>query len=293
MRTHLIVCHAAPSPPPLPQHEGEGKGDWEPVDAKRRKGSVLVMRFRMTGWLLLSLLALVIGCATADVRRKVEAKEQLGNSLLQDGRYQDALRELLEAAELEPNSPTILFSIGNAYQGIREHEKAISYYKGAIQLRPKYPDAWNNLGVSYGATGRFDLAVEAFRKAAEDPLYRTRFLAYENMGAASHNKGDYKTAIEYYMKAVAFAPDYSSAYEKMGLSYEALKDWNNALAAYKRASELSPDFARYHLRLGAAYLQVNHQMEATEALLTAVNLDPQGRVGEEAKRILNDMRKRQ
>jgi cytochrome c-type biogenesis protein CcmH/NrfG len=79
----------------------------------------------------------------------------------------------------------------------------------------------------------------------------------------------------------------------MGVSYEALKDWNNALAAYRRASELSPDVAVYHLRLGTAYLQMNRQVEATEALLAAVNLDPQGRVGEEARRILNDMRKRQ
>jgi tetratricopeptide (TPR) repeat protein len=137
------------------------------------------------------------------------------------------------------------------------------------------------------------MAIEAFRKAADDPLYRTRFLAYENMGSAFHSKGNYKTAIEHYRKAIDFAPDYSSSYEKMGVSYEALKDWNNALAAYKRASELSPDAALYHLRLGIAYLQVNRQVEAAEALLAAVNLDPQGRVGEEAKRILNDMRKRQ
>jgi len=189
------------------------------------------MTVRITGWVLLSLIGFVLGCATADLKKKTEAKEQLGNSFLQDGRYQDALKELIEASELEPNSPTIHFSIGNAYQGIREHEKAISHYKMAIQLRPNYPDAWNNLGVSYGATGNYDMAIEAFRKAADDPLYRTRFLAYENMGAAYHSKGNYKTAIEYYRKAVDFAPDYSSSYEKMGVSYEALKDWNNALAA--------------------------------------------------------------
>jgi tetratricopeptide (TPR) repeat protein len=141
--------------------------------------------------------------------------------------------------------------------------------------------------------GNYDMAIEAFRKAADDPLYRTRFLAFENMGAAYYNKGDYKTAIEYYRKAVDFAPDYANAYDDMGVSFDALKDWGNALAAYKRASELSPDVALYHLHLGRAYLHMNRQVEATEALLTAVNLDPQGRAGEEARRILNDMRKRQ
>jgi tetratricopeptide (TPR) repeat protein len=255
---------------------------------------VSMMWVRLSGWLLLSFLVLVSGCATtSDSKRKAEAKEKLGNSLLRDGRYQDALKELIEASELEPNNPTVLFSIGRGYQGIKEHERAISYYRRALQLKPSYSDAWNNLGVSYGAMGNFDMAIEAFRKAADDPLYRTRFLTYENMGAAYHSKGDYKTAIEYYRKAVDFAPDYSSAYEKMGVSYEALKDWNSALAAYKRAGELSPDVARYHLRLGRAYLQVNHQAEAAEALLAAINLDPQGQVGEEARRVLNEMRKRQ
>ena len=251
------------------------------------------MRFRRTGWLLLAFLLLVSGCATSDMKRKSEAKEKLGNSFLRNGRYHDALKELIEAAELEPNSPTVHFSLAQAYQGIKEHEKAIAHYKKSLQLRPNYPDAWNNLGVSCGALGNYDMAIEAFRRAADDPLYRTRFLAYENIGAAYHNKGDFKTAIEYYKKAVEFAPDYSSAYDKMGISYEVLKDWNNALTAYKRASELSPDVARYRLGLGRVYLQLNHQIEATEALLAAISLDPQGQAGEEARRILNDMRKRQ
>jgi len=79
---------------------------------------------------LLSLVVFVLGCATADLKKKAMAKEQLGNSLLQDGRYQDALRELIDASELEPNSPTIHFSIGNAYQGIREHEGNFSLQDG-------------------------------------------------------------------------------------------------------------------------------------------------------------------
>ena len=122
--------------------------------------------------------------------------------------------------------------------------------------------------------------------------WQGEFYAYENMGAAYHNKGNYQLAIEYYRKAVDYAPDYSTAYAKMGLSYEMLKDWGNAIAAYKKATELSPDVALFQLRLGLSYLQVNRQKEATEALLAAVNLDPRGQAGEEARRILNDVRKR-
>src|SRR4030042_1966940 len=177
-----------------------------------------MMRLRTRGWLLLSFVVLVSGCATtSDSKKKAEAKENLGNSLLRDGRYQDALKELIEASELEPNSPTVHFSIGRGYQGVREHERAISHYRKSLQLRPNYSDAWNNLGVSYGTMGNYDMAIEAFRKAANDPLYRTRFLAYENMGAAYHSKGDYRTAIESYRKAVDFAPGYSSPDEKMGV----------------------------------------------------------------------------
>ena len=156
---------------------------------------------KRTGTTFLLLLAFFFflgGCATTDpavVKRKAEAQEQLGNSLLRDGRYRDALKELLEASKLEPDSPYIHFSIGTAYQGVREYEKSIMPLKKAVQLKPDYSDAWNNLGFSYAALRKYDMTIDCFKKAENDILYRTRHITYENMGAAYHSKGDYKKAI--------------------------------------------------------------------------------------------------
>jgi len=112
----------------------------------------------------------------------------LGDSLLQEGKYQDALRELLEAAEVDPENPGIQNSLGLAYQNLREYDKAVSHYKRALQLKPNFPEVANNLGTVYVLMGELDTAIVYFQKAADDVLYRTRHYAFMNLGSTYHRK---------------------------------------------------------------------------------------------------------
>ncbi len=237
---------------------------------------------------------LLLGCATTqavDVKKKADAKHQLGNSMLYDKNYQGAVTELREAAELDPENPNIQNSLGLAYQGLRLPDRAIPHYQKAIQLKPNSPEFENNLGTAYAAAKQWDLAIQCFQKAADNYLYRTRHVAYDNLGSAYHNKGDYRRAIENYKKAVEFSRDYAPAYINMGISYEALKEWDNAIAAYKKAGELEPDTALPYLQMGDLYLRLNRQEAAVDALLIAITNDPNGPYGKAARSLLATTRK--
>ena len=157
---------------------------------------------------LLCAIAFISGCATQTVnmREKARAQEQLGNSLVREGKLQSGLKELLKAEELDPESPSIQNALGYAYQRLREFNEALVHYKKALRLKEDFPEVENNLGTVYASLGKWDKAITYFQKAARNPTYRTRHFAYENLGSAYHHRGEYEKAIESYKKALRADP---------------------------------------------------------------------------------------
>ena len=255
------------------------------------------MMKRKTRGILIALCCsiLLFGCATnmtAD-KKTALAKEQLGNSLVREGDYQGGLKQLMEAAKLDPERASLQNAIGYTYQGLRDFDKAASHYKKALDLKPDYPEAQNNLGTVYGVQGRWDEATPLFQEAGENVFYRTRHFAYDNLGSVYRTKGDYRKAVENYKKAAELSPAYSPAYANMALAYEMLQQWDLAVEAHKKAIELSPDFAAFHLNLGRLFLRLGRQQEAAEEFLATVKADRTGPYGEEAKKLLGEIRKTQ
>src|SRR5690606_13040058 len=63
-------------------------------------------------------------------------------------------------------------------------------------------------------------------------------------------------------------------------------DLDTALAHYRRAVAMQPEGAQAHLNLGVALKLRGEREEASTALKRAQELDPEGPVGAEAKRLL-------
>lgn len=85
------------------------------------------------------------------------------------GRYQEAIGHFEKALELqrESVSASVYLDIGDTYCKLREHEKAIPYFKRAIQLNPNQANAHLLLGMSYRALKRGDQARVHFEKTLE------------------------------------------------------------------------------------------------------------------------------
>lgn len=80
---------------------------------------------------------------------------------------------LLDEISRTPNSYSLHFELGNAYAKIREFQKAIEYFKKAIELYPEefYENANQNLIAAYYDTGNYlkviELANEFIKKNPE------------------------------------------------------------------------------------------------------------------------------
>ena len=99
----------------------------------------------------------------------IQAHKNLGLVYKTRGRYQEAIGHFKKVLELqrESVSMTVYLDIGDTHFKLSEHDKAIPYFKRAIQLNPNHANAHLLLGLSYRALKREDLASVHFQKTLE------------------------------------------------------------------------------------------------------------------------------
>ncbi len=98
-------------------------------------------------------------------------------------------------------------------------------------------------------------------------------VAVFNQGQDAHEKGDLKTAIGLYQKALQIIPEFPEAEYQMGTAYLALNQPENAEKSFRRAVELREDWTLPMAGLGAILVQKNQFAEAEKILTKAVELD--------------------
>jgi tetratricopeptide (TPR) repeat protein len=94
-----------------------------------------------------------------------------------------------------------------------------------------------NQGIAFGKDGKHDRAIASFDKALEiNPRYAD---AYYNRGFAyAIGKGQYDRAISDFNKAIEINPRCAEAYGARGIAYNAIGQLDKACSDWKRACEL-------------------------------------------------------
>ncbi len=104
-----------------------------------------------------------------------------GNMLLDDaGRPDEAVRLLEKARELDPLSPAINITLGEALGGLGRFEEAMALFEKALEIEPDYPGAYFLIGTYHHTVyGRLDEAVRWQRlRLSIEPGADTSILAF-------------------------------------------------------------------------------------------------------------------
>ena len=89
-------------------------------------------------------------------------------------------------------------------------DEAIAHYRKALEIKPDYAEAHNNLGNALAGRGQVDEAIAHYRKALEiKPDYAE---AHYNLGNALAGRGQVDEAIAHYRKALEIKPDDAEAH---------------------------------------------------------------------------------
>ena len=130
----------------------------------------------------------------------------------------------------------------------------------------------NNLGVVLAEQGKYDLAVENYLKAIRYcPDYAE---AYNNLAIAYSQIGRYDEVIQACKQAIKFKPDYAKAHYNLGSAYSKVGRYNEAIEAYMQAIKFEPDYAQTYCNLARLYDALGRRDEAIQACKQALKIDP-------------------
>ncbi len=161
------------------------------------------------------------------------------------------------------NDATKHFNMGIESAKKGNLDEAITAWKKAVEIDPKFIKAHNYLARSYYTKERFDDALSEYKTVVElDPADA---MAQASIGFVYRIKGMYDEAIAASNKALQVNPRLAAAYNCIGLSYTQKKMYAEAVDAFKNALEINPDYADAHFGLGIAYESEGLVEEAKQA----------------------------
>jgi len=168
----------------------------------------------------------------------------------------------MDASKKSPYKARPHINLGEAYAEKGRLNDAISEYKQALVIKPRFAEAHNNLGDAYTKKGRLD---EAIRYAK----------AHYNLGVAYFKWGKLDEAIAEYRQALTIKPRYAEAHNNLGITYVKKGKLDRAISKYKKALSIKPRYADAHYNLGVAYAKKGRLDEAITAYKQALALNPQ------------------
>jgi len=177
--------------------------------------------------------------------------------------FQEASKNL---AEKDPNTHLVWFKLGEVYDTAGRNDDAIQAYQQAINAKPDVPGYYNNLGNVLARAGKIEEAKAAYTKSAElDPPNAAT--AWRNFGISLYNANRLGDAVEPLQKAADLDPKNAQTWYLLGASL-----------VYKMTTKKVGDKEVVQFAPGTI-----------EAYQKAVELDPNGTWGQQAKQGLEQL----
>lgn len=180
----------------------------------------------------------------------------LGQNLLAQEKYEEAINMLSKGIRLSPNYSFALSLRAWAYKQLGKYALAINDYDKVVLLSDNSDiNAFYYLGECYREIGNYDQAIFNYEKAIN--LGSNIPDLYAHWGDVNRLKGDFDSAIEGFSKAIEMAPNDYYPYYKRGWTYEFAGDLEKALVDYNKAIEIAPEYSYVYLNRGRLLGEMN------------------------------------
>ncbi|KAL8685078.1 MAG: hypothetical protein Q9218_007989, partial [Villophora microphyllina] len=123
--------------------------------------------------------------------------------------------------------------VGNYYSKKSEHEKAVQYFKRALQLDRTFLSAWTLMGHEYVEMKNTHAAIESYRRAVD--INRKDYRAWYGLGQTYELLDMNHYALFYFQRAASLRPYDGRVWQALGKCYAEIGRLDQAIKAYKRA----------------------------------------------------------
>lgn len=227
--------------------------------------------------------------------------------LLQQGEVQQALQMATRALAQGRRNPDLSNIAGICAATYGDDTLATQLWLHALELNPRYAQAWFNLGVVHQKKGLHVEAEQAFRNAVEnDPSNTEAWLmlgdllygqgrlidakaayelllardaanahAHNNLGLICASEKQQEEALAHYQKAILLAPDSPEILSNYANLLSSMRREHEAESLLQKALELAPDSAINYTNLGVLNANLGKLSEAERCFNQALKISPE------------------
>jgi len=188
-----------------------------------------------------------------------ESSFEEGMRLIERNDYESALAVFGELTQ-RGETAEVYYNIGYIKTSQGEYEEAIVAFRKATQLDRLFAKAFEAMGRAYKELGMSGEAQEYLQKAADIYISREKMQdaeavlneilqispdsvnVFNSLGVLYRRRGDLKTSLNHYQKALKVHPNEPHIHYNIGRLYFELKLPDKARACFNKALNLDPDF---------------------------------------------------
>lgn len=195
-----------------------------------------------------------------------------GDTYRRRGELPAALRDLREAAVLDPSAPRPIELLGDVNAAMGRYERASEHYQAFIALDDRSPRVLYKLALAFYRNGRVEQAIGPLREAVALDARFTE--AHYLLGMCLRERGQDEEALRALTRAVEINPAFGAAREELVDLFERGGRREDALEQLEALAALEPARAERLVSVGLAYARWGRRDAAILTLGRAANRYP-------------------
>lgn len=197
-----------------------------------------------------------------------------GSELLLHRTYEPAIQVFQHATQRFPDSPRLWIGLGMALYSRGRYEESIKALLSAADINPTDPRCYLFLSKAYlSSPNQADAVIQRFRRYAElqpgnalaQYYYAVSLWKGKRSEASSINFQQVESLLQ---KSIALDGTLAEAHLQLGILYADQHEYAKSLPEYTRALELNPNLPDAHYRLGQYYVHAGEKDRAQQEFQT-------------------------
>jgi tetratricopeptide (TPR) repeat protein len=194
------------------------------------------------------------------------------------GKDEEAIVGFRRLKDLDPRDTKPLLHLGDIYEARGELDLAMSHLKLGTEIDPEAPVFFSKLGAVYLKMNRLDEAEIAIRKALSIERSIALNNAHFNLALLHEARGRFDLAIQEYKKEQEASPYNHKPDFNLGLLYVKSKENEKAISEFESCIAKNEKFADAHVFLAKAYMDTGRDLgKAEELAQRGLELEPEKR----------------
>ncbi len=154
--------------------------------------------------------------------------------------WQNSITLFKHTVERTTNNPIMQNNLGNSLEDEGRLDEAITHYAEAVRINPDLADSYNNMGLALTKRGSANEAIPNFLKAIK--INPNHAAAHYNLGTLLASQGKLEEAIHHFRECIRIKPDHAKAYNNLGNALLLERRIEEAIDSYRAALRINPDY---------------------------------------------------